>query len=375
MKNRFLAILMTALMVSPVFAAPAQDGLKSLILMATGGAPLSPDFASGTLRYKVAVQSDIASLEVRTTVIKADSIVSLAVNGKVPDAKTPNLAALTVGKNTLVVTVSDKNSKPAASYTIEVFREDIAPVVNQFLKLTFTDPSTGVVMPYRLFVPEGYEPTKSYPLVVFLHGGGERGDDNEKTLTANQGGTVWAKPEEQAKHPCFVLVPQAHNVWDGGFGVTRGPDNQINLSNIFTYATDLTTAQGVLDTVLAQYPGIDRKRLYLTGVSQGGIGTWNWNSAKPDLFAAMVPVCGAGDPSLAPVLVKKPIWAFHAADDPIIPVKLDRADISALWAVGGNPRYTEYAPGTYIFPIAHFSWVLAYQNAEMREWLFQQRLP
>ncbi len=79
-------------------------------------------------------------------------------------------------------------------------------------------------MPYRLFVPEGAEAGKTYPLVLFLHGG-ERGDDNEKQITANQGPTIWAKPEEQAKRPCFVLAPQARNAADGGFGITRDAED------------------------------------------------------------------------------------------------------------------------------------------------------
>lgn len=94
--------------------------------------------------------------------------------------------------------------------------------------------------------------------------------------------------------------------------------------------------------------------------------------AYPGKFAALVPICGGGDPAQAAKLVNKPIWAFHAADDPIIPVSYSQNMIKAIKAAGGNPKYTEYPAGSYIKPVAHFVWVPAYANAEMREWLFQQ---
>ncbi len=228
-------------------------------------------------------------------------------------------------------------------------------------------------MPYRLFVPEGAEAGKTYPLVLFLHGG-ERGDDNEKQITANQGPTIWAKPEEQAKRPCFVLAPQARNAADGGFGITRDAENKLSLARVFEVSPDSEMAMKVLKQVMSEYP-VDASRVYATGLSQGGYGTWDLNLKYPDVFAAMVPICGGGDPALAANIVNKPIWAFHAAADPIIPVSHSRNIIQALRNLGGNPRYTEYPVDTYIWPIAHFAWVPTYQNVEMREWLFNQKKP
>lgn len=349
-------------------------GLRSLTLQATGGVNLTPTFAPTVREYRTQVQSDIATVHVRAEPDSTAARISVTVNGKATDPKAPAQVALVPGINTVEVRVTADESSTAASetYRIVVERQDLSAVEARFLKLEFIDASTGARMPYRLYVPERIDRDRKLPLVVFLHGGGERGDDNVKPLTANQGGTVWALPEEQAKRPCFVLVPQARAVWDGGFGITRNPENQIALGRVFTLAEDTKTAHRLLMKVLDEYPQIDRKRLYLTGLSQGGFGAWNWNLAQPSLFAAFVAVAGGADPQAVSTLRDKPVWAFHAASDPVIPVDYSRNAVAALRAAGGNVRYTEYPADTYFFPMAHFSWVPAFRDAAMREWLFAQ---
>lgn len=347
-------------------------GLDALTLQVTGGTSLTPAFQAQTTNYRARVQSDIAVVTIAARAADAGAQISLSVNGKPVDAKTPMQAPVAVGANQVEVQVSDATGRVTDRYQVSVEREDMMPVVNKFLKKSFVDVASGRTMPYRLFVPEGYDATKRYPLVVFLHGGGERGDDNEKTLTANEGGTVWAKPQEQARRAAFVLVPQARAVWDGGFGLTRNADNKIDLGRALTPADDLRTAQKLLQQVLSEYPGIDRKRLYLTGISQGGLGTWAWNVLEPELFAAMVPVCGGGEPSQVAVLKNKPLWAFHAAADPIVPATFTGNAVAAVRRAGGQARYTEYDTSTFFFPMAHFAWVPAYQNEEMRDWVFKQ---
>jgi predicted peptidase len=247
-----------------------------------------------------------------------------------------------------------------ASYTYTfVDRQSIA---SDFLSFTYTG------MPYRLYVPEGYDPDKSYPLVLFLHGGGERGTDNKSHILANDGAAIWAAPENQAKHPAFVLAPQARNQHDGGFGITRDSNNNINLSRVFEFSQDLETAYEILQKVRSEY-NIDSQRLYSTGLSQGGFGTFNLNMKYPDLFAAMVPIAGGGNPSQAYKLAGKPLWAFHAEDDIIIPVSYSRNIISAIREAGGSPTYTEYSAEK---GYNHASWVPAYDNKEMIEWVFKQ---
>lgn len=367
------SLMLAALLATPLLAA--AQGLQSLTLQVTGGAALSPAFSPSVTRYSAQVQSDIAAVTLAAKPAAEGAVLRLSANGQPVDAKTPLQAPLVVGANTLELTVSDAGGRELGRTQITIERENIQPVVDRFLKKSFTDAASGRTMPYRLFVPEGYDATKKYPLVVFLHGGGERGDDNEKTLTANQGGTVWAKPAEQAKRAAFVLVPQARATWDGGFGRTRNAENKLDLGAAFNPSDDLRTAQKLLQQVLADYPGIDRGRLYLTGISQGGLGTWAWNVLEPQLFAAMVPVCGGGEPTQVPVLKDKPIWAFHAAADAVVPALFTRGAVAALRTAGATRlTYTEYDAQTYFFPIAHFSWVPAYQTEAMREWLFKQRL-
>jgi len=253
-----------------------------------------------------------------------------------------------------------KISSEVVTLTYDIVnRQEIA---DQFLTLEYLN------MPYRLYVPENYDPNVAYPLVLFLHGGGERGDDNEKQLLANDGAVIWAAPENQAKQPAFVLAPQARNQHDGGFGITRNSDNVVDLARVFEFSKDLGTAYNILQKVIQEY-NIDTNRLYSTGLSQGGYGTFNLNVAYPDLFAAMVPIAGGGNPEEVHVLKDKPLWAFHAEDDAVIPVSYTRNAIEAINEAGGNPIYTEYPKE---LGYNHGSWVPAYDNKEMIDWMFSQ---
>jgi predicted peptidase len=264
-----------------------------------------------------------------------------------------------VNSKALNVNNGNTNSDVAEFTYTFVTRELIA---SKFLSFNYEG------MPYRLYVPENYDPSKSYPLVLFLHGGGERGSDNEKQLLANDGAVIWAAPENQAKHPAFVLAPQARNVWDGGFGLTRDSNNLISLSRVFEFSQDLNTAYEILEKVRSEYT-IDSNRLYSTGLSQGGFGVYNLNIKYPDLFAAMVPISGGGDPSQAYKLIHKPLWDFHSEDDAVIPVSYSRNIIAAIKEAGGNPIYTEYPAA---LGYNHGAWVPAYENKEMIEWVFKR---
>ena len=365
--NRWMWIVGVSLSATlPVYAA----NLQALDLKVTGGAALSPAFAPAVRSYQMAVQSDIAAVLIQAKPEQEGAKVNVFVNGQPTDPKQPMLAPLNVGMNKVSLRVQGSDTD---DYVLSIQRQDLSEVVASFLKLEFTDPVTQARMPYRLYVPRNMAAGAKYPLVVFLHGGGERGEDNEKTLTANQGGTVWATPEAQAKNPAFVLVPQARAVWNGGFGVTRNPNNEIFLGNVFPIAQDTQTAHQLLMKVLKDHPQIDTSRLYATGLSQGGFGVWAWNLAHPDLFAAVVPIAAGANPVAVAALKNKPIWAFHAEADPVIPVSFSRDSVKALQAAGSAVRYTEYPADTYLHPMAHFSWVPALKNAQMREWLFQQK--
>ncbi|MEY4316816.1 MAG: hypothetical protein RI902_624 [Pseudomonadota bacterium] len=370
MKTTLQSLLATTGLVVASMLPVHAANLQKLSLQATGGVELSPAFAPNIRSYKVSVQSDITAVLVQAQPEQAGAMVSLTVNGQPTDAKQPMLANLNTGSNKIAVRIQGSTTD---DYELSILRQDVSAVVASFQKLEFIDPTTNARMPYRLYVPSRMTAGEKYPLVVFLHGGGERGEDNEKTLTANQGGVIWAMPQEQARRPAFVLVPQARAVWNGGFGVTRNQNNEIFLGNVFPMAQDTKTAHQLLMKVLKDYPQIDTNRLYATGLSQGGFGVWAWNLANPDLFAAVVPIAAGVNPQDVSALKNKPIWAFHAEADPVIPVSFSRQSVNALKALGSPIRYTEYPADNYLYPMAHFSWVPALKNEQMREWLFQQK--
>lgn len=245
-----------------------------------------------------------------------------------------------------------------------------------FGKFSFTDPESGIVMGYRLFVPDNYSPSEKCPLVFFLHGAGESGSDNEAQLYANRGAAVWAEPEEQAKRPCFVLAPQ--NPLDPNADKLRpfGKNGWTSLLALgfdapFSPEPALDTAYKILRQVMSEY-GIDENRVYGTGLSMGAFGIFAMAVEHPHVFAALVSVCGGLNPGIAGFMADVPVWQFHAEDDPVVPVGFSRDTVKALQAAGGNPKYTEYPKGTLSVGNPHASWIPAYATGEMREWLFRQ---
>jgi len=229
-------------------------------------------------------------------------------------------------------------------------------------KLTFTKDKAS--LPYRLLKPDGYDSDakECYPLVVFLHGIGERGTDNQRQL--KNGVEAFVKDSTRKKHPCFLVVPQCppDKLW---CEVTpAGTRRNLPLAQSPTEPTAIVLE--LIDALCREY-GIDADRIYLTGVSQGGYGTWDLIARKPALFAAAMPVCGGGDPAQAEKLTKLPIWAFHGDADRLVPVERSRDMIAALKQAGGEPKYTEYEG------VGHASWTPTYRNDEVLDWLFEQK--
>ena len=190
-----------------------------------------------------------------------------------------------------------------------------------------------------LYVPPGYDPGRPWPLVVFLHGLGERGDDG---LLPTEVGLGPAIRRHRSRFPCLVLFPQcpADRRWTEALGV----------------------AEAALEETLADYP-VDRKRIALTGISMGGFGAWAWAARRPDLFARLMPLCGGAEPAWAPRLAGLPTWAFHGARDPVIPPERSREMAAALEKAGGTVRCTEFPAAT------HNCWDQAYGMPETAAWL------
>lgn len=249
----------------------------------------------------------------------------------------------------------------AALVTAEITDEQVRPFAERELRFS-SDGYRDHVFRYRLLAPEPQEPDARYPLVVFLHGAGERGDDNRLQLKYLP--LQMAEREWRERFPCYLLAPQCPTgKWWARLGKQPAPagDEPAPL------APELTAVEQMLESVLAEFP-IDEDRVYLTGLSMGGFGSWHWAAVRPERFAAVVPICGGGDPRTAPRLVKLPLWAVHGGADPVVPVARSREMIEALKAAGGAPHYTE------LDGVGHDSWTPAYGDpAGVLAWMFSQR--
>jgi len=244
----------------------------------------------------------------------------------------------------------------------------------------------GVTLPFYLFVPANYDSTQKYPLVFCLHGAGERGDDST-AVERNSMATVWAMDSNQAKWPCFILVPQCPS--NGWWVYTSWTGPYLT----YSVGTELMTALDILDSLTTKY-SVDTNRIYITGLSMGGYGTWASIIEYPNKFAAAVPMSGAGDTSQVYRIKSVPIWDFHGALDNTVPVSGSRDMIHALEDAGdkvvftncdngdctGLPDnviaekikdgakllYTEYEYGN------HAIWNTAYYDPFLLPWVFSQ---
>jgi predicted peptidase len=217
-------------------------------------------------------------------------------------------------------------------------------------------------LPYRFLTPEKIEPGKSYPLVLFLHGAGERGTDNAKQIVYFAAELI--KPENRRKYPCFVVCPQcpAECRWvevDWALRAHTMPEKP---------STPLGLTLDLVDKLAGELP-IDKGRIYVTGLSMGGFGTWDAIQRRPEFFAAAIPVCGGGDTAEAPKLKNVPIWAFHGDKDTVVKPSRTTTMIEAIGQAGGEPKMTIY-PG-----VQHDSWNRTYADPDVWAWLFAQKRP
>ena len=227
----------------------------------------------------------------------------------------------------------------------------------------------GMTMPYRLFVPRRPEPGMLYPLVVYLHHAGQTGSDNVKQIRHDQspdktdwGVGVFLLPANQTKHPCVIVAPHVpqQKAWAYMDWTKPRSPRPAEMNEYMRMMFE------IVDGLLAECP-IDRGRIYVTGASMGGFGTFEAVSRRPHFFAAAVPICGGHDEACAPLMVDTPIWAFHGDKDDCISVQRTRNMIDAVRAAGGKPIYWEYAG------VGHtFARDLAYDNPQLIEWMFRQ---
>jgi predicted peptidase len=197
-----------------------------------------------------------------------------------------------------------------------------------------------VKLRYLLFLPDGYgKDEKKWPLILFLHGAGESGKDLNKVKIHGPPKIV----EEKKDFPFVLVSPQSD----------RGGWNPAVLN-------------ALLDDLVATYQ-VDRDRIYLTGLSMGGFGTWSLAAAYPDRFAAIVPICGGGNPADAGRLKSLPIWVFHGAKDRAVPLSRSEQMVNAIKKAGGKAKFTVYPE------VGHDSWTETYNNPELYTWLLKHK--
>lgn len=212
--------------------------------------------------------------------------------------------------------------------------------------------SRQVDVDYLLFLPKGYERTGEtrWPLIVFLHGAGERGTNIQQVAVHGPPKRVQQQPD----FPFVVLSPQC-------------PSGS---------SWNLETLNALLDDTLARH-AIDPNRVYLTGLSMGGYGSWAWAAANPERFAAVAPICGGGDPivvrltggSRRDALARLPLWAFHGAKDTVVPLAESQRMVDVYKSLGNDPRLTVYPDA------GHDSWTDTYNNPALYDWFRQHTRP
>lgn len=219
----------------------------------------------------------------------------------------------------------------------------------------------GVERRYQVYVPRDYDPSVAWPVILFLHGSGERGEDGVRPTQVGLGGALRWNPD---RWPAIVVFPQIP--WGDAWS---SPSGCVALATLAAAQVEFHT---------------DPERVYLTGVSLGGLGTWQLAYENPEMFAAAVPVCGfvardgerarfvpddVDDPhaEVAGRLAWLPMWIFHGGADPVVPVEASRHMFEALRAVGAPVEYSE------LEGVQHNSWDAAYATEKLPRWLFEQR--
>ena len=219
----------------------------------------------------------------------------------------------------------------------------------------------GDTLLYRQLFPDA-DTLRRFPLVIFLHGAGERGNDNEAQL--KWGVMNFASDENMIRFPAFVIAPQCP------LNTSWANLNRDRNSTQMSLQPSPTKPMQLLIELIGQLKRtlrVDTTRIYITGLSMGGFGTYDAIMRYPKLFAAAVPVCGGGDVSKAPSIAHIPTWIFHGAEDPSVSPVYSLEMLQALTKAGAHPGFTQYPE------VGHFSWLGAYSDHLMIEWLFRQR--
>ncbi|MBQ7353958.1 MAG: prolyl oligopeptidase family serine peptidase [Clostridia bacterium] len=271
--------------------------------------------------------------------------------------------ALTVeSDNDLICSSSAYADVPYAAYVRRGTRGlSQEQVESFFVAKSFSSDRTR--LPYQIYVPSNYDPAKQYPVLLFLHGAGERGNGNDKQMVH-----VIANLFNQKNTPvtdAIVICPQCpdNNQW-----VDTPWANGSYSTSAVKQSNEASALLELLDQIAATY-STDPDRYYVMGISMGGFGTWDLLMRAPDRFAAGVPICGGADPAMADTLKNVPIYTTHSIDDPVVPISGTREMVEALQAAGSTViRYDE------VNGKGHEVWKSFSEQTKVLEWLFSQKL-
>lgn len=222
----------------------------------------------------------------------------------------------------------------------------------------------GDSLKYRVLSPEVGNDGVKYPLVLFLHGAGERGNDNEKQLT--HGGEMFLNPVNREKYPAYVIFPQCP---ENGYWAFRSRPESFDPLKIpvnTSITPVLKSVKELLDSYIAM-PDVDKNRVYIIGLSMGGMAVFDMVARFPDVFAAAVPICGTVAPSRLSAAKDVPFRIFHGDADNVVPVEGSRQAYKALKRAGGDVEYIEF-PGCN-----HGSWNPAFCYPDFMKWIFDRK--
>lgn len=217
---------------------------------------------------------------------------------------------------------------------------------------------------YRLLIPDNYDENKKYPLLVFLHGAGERGSDNQLQLI--HGSTLFSSKKTRKKFKSFVVFPQCpiNKYWatiieneDGNFTYSPDPKENLQLSKVEFILKDLEHIYN-----------IDKNRIYIGGLSMGGMGTYELVYRNPNKFAAAFSICGGANPKIAEKISSPAWYIYHGTEDKVVPIEHSRKIVAALIEINANVEFTEYEG------VNHNSWDMALKEKDFLKSIFKQSL-
>lgn len=233
--------------------------------------------------------------------------------------------------------------------------------ISLYQKKTFE--MDGSSLPYRLLLPKDFDEQKAYPLILVLHGSGERGDDNESQLV--HGSSLFLKDEVRKNYPAIVVFPQcaSNSSWATIDATGEGENRKFIFFKKAKPTTDMLLLEGLIKHLKKEYD-INKDRMYIGGLSMGGMGTFELVRRNPKMFIAAFPICGGANPIIANKIRKTHWWVFHGGADKVVPPIYSTQMVNALQKVDSDVTYSLYPN------VGHNSWDNAFAEVELLPWLF-----